>query len=270
MPEIACLPFDAAALACLQRDRYYRILLLQSGDLEAVCNSGRAKVRAPALLCLSPYQFFEFRKLREPGGLELRFLPDFYCIEMHHNRISCSGILFNSPLAPPELRLNADEAAQFAALFDELRAEAERGGESQAAMLLSYLKIIIIRATRMKSNSAAAWSLRQPDHLIIERFRQLLEESYCLPHSESRFAAQLQMPATGFRRFLQRHFGRTLAQLRRERVMLEARRKLVLSDLRVQDVAQALGFEDPFYFSRAFKKHAGMAPEDFRRRYLNG
>jgi AraC-like DNA-binding protein/mannose-6-phosphate isomerase-like protein (cupin superfamily) len=40
---------------------------------------------------------------------------------------------------------------------------------------------------------------------------------------------------------------------------------LDFSDMSVAEVAQMLGYEDPYYFSRAFKKVMGMAPSDYRK-----
>ncbi|MDE7087024.1 MAG: AraC family transcriptional regulator, partial [Clostridia bacterium] len=34
----------------------------------------------------------------------------------------------------------------------------------------------------------------------------------------------------------------------------------------VSQVAEACGFAEPLYFSRVFKKHFGVAPNDFKRK----
>ena len=38
----------------------------------------------------------------------------------------------------------------------------------------------------------------------------------------------------------------------------------LVTGLSVGEVAHRAGFSDPLYFSRAFKRHAGEAPSDFR------
>jgi AraC-like DNA-binding protein len=46
--------------------------------------------------------------------------------------------------------------------------------------------------------------------------------------------------------------------------MLAARRMLVEARLSVKEIAHAVGFEDPFYFSRRFTRQFGVSPTGLR------
>lgn len=48
--------------------------------------------------------------------------------------------------------------------------------------------------------------------------------------------------------------------------MARARQLLDVSDLPVGQIALEIGYDDPFYFSRHFRKHHGMSPTDYRSR----
>ena len=63
--------------------------------------------------------------------------------------------------------------------------------------------------------------------------------------------------------------GKSAGAMIRERIMLEAKRMLVNSDLMISQIAAALQFEDNAYFTRFFKKHLGTSPEAFRNTHLN-
>ncbi len=58
--------------------------------------------------------------------------------------------------------------------------------------------------------------------------------------------------------------GKSAVEIIRERVLLEAKRLLVNSDLMVSQIAETLHFEDNAYFTRFFKKYLGTTPEGFR------
>jgi AraC family transcriptional activator of pobA len=54
------------------------------------------------------------------------------------------------------------------------------------------------------------------------------------------------------------------------RLVLEARRRLVYAASSISNIARELGFKDPAYFSRFFRRHQGIGPNDFRRRQRGG
>ena len=57
----------------------------------------------------------------------------------------------------------------------------------------------------------------------------------------------------------------TASEVVQNRLMLEAKRTLIYTDIAVQQIAGELGFRDAGYFSRFFAKHADMPPAEFRR-----
>ena len=58
--------------------------------------------------------------------------------------------------------------------------------------------------------------------------------------------------------------GFTPAQLIHNEILLEAKRMLVHTRQTVSEVGYRLGFEDPSYFSRFFKREIGMNPTQFQ------
>lgn len=58
-------------------------------------------------------------------------------------------------------------------------------------------------------------------------------------------------------------FGQSPIRYMHQLRLLEACRLLLHSDMTVADIAQYLGYYDPSYFFRMFKKHVGMSPSDF-------
>jgi AraC-like DNA-binding protein len=59
--------------------------------------------------------------------------------------------------------------------------------------------------------------------------------------------------------------NKTPSQMIQERIILEAQRLLVHSELNVNQIGYRLGFDDPSYFLKYFKKHTKMSPSDFRK-----
>ncbi|WP_336775682.1 helix-turn-helix domain-containing protein [Paenibacillus sp. MMO-58] len=58
-------------------------------------------------------------------------------------------------------------------------------------------------------------------------------------------------------------FGQSPIRYMHQLRLLEACRLLLHSDMTVADIAQYLGYYDPSYFFRMFKKHVGLSPSEF-------
>ena len=63
-------------------------------------------------------------------------------------------------------------------------------------------------------------------------------------------------------------FGLSVKELTLERRLLEAKRLLMFTVRAVEDIGREIGFEDPAYFFRFFRKRTGEAPAAWRRHHL--
>lgn len=66
-----------------------------------------------------------------------------------------------------------------------------------------------------------------------------------------------------------REMGKTVGQYIDEMVMIEAQRRLLLTDLSIGEISEALGFCDQFYFARRFKERCGKTPTAYRKEGRN-
>jgi AraC-like DNA-binding protein len=99
---------------------------------------------------------------------------------------------------------------------------------------------------------------------VVLRFLARVEERYAAHDPVGTYAKALGMSERGLFEATRRALGKTPGEVLVERVMLEARRLLVHSGERVSQIAYALGFSDPGYFARLFKKHVGQTPSAYR------
>jgi len=102
------------------------------------------------------------------------------------------------------------------------------------------------------------------------RFRQLVEIHYLQHWTVERYAQCLAMSETSLNRLCQRLAGTTAFEVIQQRLALEARRRLGYVPAAIAAIAAELGFKDPAYFSRFFRKHSGISPSAFRRRQETG
>jgi AraC family transcriptional activator of pobA len=99
---------------------------------------------------------------------------------------------------------------------------------------------------------------------VFRRFAGVLERDFASHHDAVHYADALAMPPAALSQTLNRVIGRSTKELITDRVMLEAARLLRFTDKTMGEIAYAVGFGDPLYFSRAFKRHHGHSPSAYR------
>lgn len=82
-------------------------------------------------------------------------------------------------------------------------------------------------------------------------------------------ALQLNLSPKYLSDLLKQETGKTAIELIHLYVISEAKNMLVAGDRSISEIAYQLGFENPPYFSRLFKKEVGMSPKEYINQFLN-
>ncbi len=160
------------------------------------------------------------------------------------------------------------EAGALEAALRALAAEAERPPDPRTADLERHLVAAVLLWVE-RWYDAVRTERREADDAEVQlhrRFAERLERDFRAHHDAAHYADALAVPPAVLSRALSELTGRSTKELVTDRVMLEAARLLRFTDATVGEVAHAVGFGDPLYFSRAFKRHAGLAPMTYRDR----
>lgn len=91
-----------------------------------------------------------------------------------------------------------------------------------------------------------------------------IAKHYARHIAESEVAEICQMSPSRFCREFKAAFGVTFLEYLGEHRIEQAKRLLGNPSMSVSDVAVAVGFSDPSYFSRVFRKQEGVAPSEYR------
>ena len=90
-------------------------------------------------------------------------------------------------------------------------------------------------------------------------------ENYSKPVSISDYAQELGLSVSWFTRSFREYTGTSPAQYLISLRISAAQSLLETSDHNVTEIAELVGYDNPLYFSRLFRKQTGMSPSDFRK-----
>lgn len=175
-----------------------------------------------------------------------------------------------SPLqqAPQLMEFNAGDAhvSYFLDYIRLLRREFEQYQMGRNDALESLCKLALTSINRQLWSKRMHIELGSVDAQLLAKFWSLVETHYKEHWPIARYANEMHMSNSSLNRLCHQHFGINPKTLVQEKILREARRLLVYTKQSVEEVAYKLGFKDQAYFSRFFKKYAGISPGRYRKK----
>lgn len=103
----------------------------------------------------------------------------------------------------------------------------------------------------------------------IYQFIILLDQYFKEQRNADFYATDMGISAKRLNQILKLKMNKSITQLIHERLILEAKRMLISSEMTIKEIAFELNFDDPAYFSRFFKKNTQLSPEKFKQQHPN-
>jgi len=104
------------------------------------------------------------------------------------------------------------------------------------------------------------------NRVLVSEYLKLIERYYLQEKSVEFYARKLHVTANYLNIVCKRNLTKNAKELLQNRIIMEAKRRLLISEQSIKEIAYALGFDDPAYFSNVFKLKAGLSPAAFRKK----
>lgn len=244
---------------------YIKILFLPKGYKLRV-DFNEYIISAQALFFVAPNQIVQIEETGVEPGYLIFYNTDFYCIQIHDAEVACDGLLFNNINNMPRVDVDDEEIDFIKFLFHQIEGEFQLGDTSLEEMVRTYLKQLLIKATRLwKKQHLNKEALTQKNDLeFFRKFTLLVDAHYKEKHSVADYADLLYVAPKTITHKFKRLLLPQPNDIIKNRIVLEAKRLLVHTSLTAKEISYQLGYEDPAYFSKLFKSKTNCAPSDFR------
>jgi len=240
---------------------YYKIIYMEKNG-SIIVDFVEYSFTENVLLFFSIGQHFQISK--ESRRSIIYFNPDFYCIAFHDKELACDGLLFDNVFEMPYLNLSTNLDILFLKLISSIKREINQKDFWAEEMIKTYIKQIIISATRtlIKSNNDS--QIISYDKELARKFSQLVELHYRKHHNVSDYANMLNITPKNLNKKIVSEKQVAPSIIIKQRIILQAKRLLANTTLSIKEIADYLGYEDYSYFVRFFKSQTGLPPLSFR------
>lgn len=141
--------------------------------------------------------------------------------------------------------------------------EEYRGGAGASERVLAGL-IAVVLSLMARLGGPGGFPAASPAVVLGLELRRAIDRHYREDWPVGRYVERLATTPHLLDKAARTVFGQTVKDMVLERRLLEAKRLLRFTIRPVEDIGREIGFEDPAYFSRFFRKRAGLSPRDWR------
>lgn len=245
---------------------FYSIFWIESGEAIHATEFVEYSLKADTILFVPPGLKHRMYIDKSVGGIYILFNEEF----IQYNRVNVQPLknyrLFNNSEFKSLITVEPDRKERLRNITKLIFNELQNSDEYSQDIVLNLLHLFLLESRRIfdqQNQSEKEESESTPDTTII-RFKQLIEENFTKEKNVSPYAEMLNMNPSCLNELSKRITGITAGELIRNRVIDETKKLLYSSRMSGKEIAYELGFDDPAYFSRFFKKYTGTTLKEFR------
>ena len=248
--------------AAPHRDAHYLLVLLTQGELQLNLDFEPVVLRGPSLALISPGQVHQLLRADHPEGWGISFEPGL--LEAAFQLVLEQG-LHQPYLLDPQLPFYARAVSLLTLLADcQAGLDDAYSGRTQQTLLIAFLSLV---AGQLTPRSTAIPAQERRGIQIERAFQELLRQHYTLWKQPAQYATALHITVAHLNDTVKSQTGLSVSTHVQQRAMLEAKRLLGFTEQSVKEIGYALGYAEPVYFGKRFKKVTGMTPQQFRRQF---
>lgn len=270
------IPFDAGRIEGYEdssranyphRHTFYEIHMVRSGSGIHHIDDQKYEIESGAIYLLSPDEVQHWTLHTPLSGSVMIFKEEFL---MH----ASSGVsvlddlsFFHQLDRGNFFKPDAEKSDHLVDLFDTIITETEERRVGWENVVRSLVHIFLIEIQRSLSNVDSTILPNRNLHLA-RRFRRLVDRFVITDRHLTFYSEKLNVSPGQMQAVVKEIFDVSPGQMIQEALVREVKRRLVYTDVSIAEIAYALKFEDPSYFSRQFRKSVGQTPTAYRENIL--
>lgn len=247
------------------RHNYYTVLFIANGKGKHWIDYTEFDIENKSLFFVSPGQVHQV--VAEPGiqGYVLLFTKEFLLQHQISESLITDIGLFSDIYNVPPIMLCGEGYDRMEGFLKQIKVAYQNNDVYSSEAISAWLKLFIIECNRYAihmPNGTRNTTATSAD--VVKEFKSLLEQKYMEWHKVSDYSAKLNVSPDYLNTLVKASVGKTAKEFIQNRVVLEAKRLGVHTNLTSKEISFRIGFEDPAHFSKFFKSVSNRSFSDFR------
>lgn len=241
----------------------FQVIFVSKGDVSIELDSQISQRTGPCIITVPSGVVHGFHMTPKTEGAVISVANDFLNIRPN----SADAQTLSEVLSFPAIVDFSKFPGRFHALqeiVDSLFSEFRWPQSGRAIMYDSLLRILLLQVHRKMVLPHKRDRKKGYRRNLFMQFRSLIEDHYKEKWPVAKYAQGMGLTESRLSRICQSFTGKSAFEVVQDRLLLEAQRYLIYTSASVSEITYELGFNDPAYFCRFFKKATGTTPKKFR------
>ena len=248
------------------RIHFYMILLVTEGSGVHRIDFHPYRFEPGSVLLISKDQIQAFDSHFQSEGFAVLFTEQFLIKNVIHSDILFLHRLFNYHLNTPLIHQRDQSGDSLAPIFDAIYNEYHSSeAYAKEAILRSFLKILLVKAERIKKRSLVLKGGKPGWIDLFTRYKNLVAEHHTESRNARDYAARMGVSYKHLTTVCKYATGHTPKNFIDDYMILEIKRQLAISDWSIKELTYHFNFDESTNFIKYFKKQTGLTPTQFRK-----
>lgn len=252
------------------RTNFYHVFLFENSSPDHSVDFHQVKTEPFSILFIDKSRVHKFDGQKDYQGKLIVFTDDFFCKSDEDTRYLTDSVLFNDLHDNCLLRIQPEIFSALSDILTQIENEFNHFDEKTSPVIQKNLFHNFLLITEREKNKLTKISTFRSDDLkYCREFKNLLNKYFKENKTVGFYAEMISVSEKRLGRATAEIFGNSPKEIIKGRILQEAKRLLVYSQLSVKQIAYELGFDEPTNFIKYFKKQTSVTPQSFKQTYLN-
>ncbi|KQO23004.1 hypothetical protein ASF10_11725 [Flavobacterium sp. Leaf82] len=244
------------------RDNHCQLMLAINGEFKLNIDFEIIEFNKPALVCIFPEEVHHIIEVKNPKGWMISFDPSLVnkeVLQLLENKI-------NNPFLPQPESAFFNQLVILMDLIEKVQSE-NTNNYIQKTIHFLLNSLLSLIAGEIITNLPLEKEKENRSIIIKESFIKLTKEHYKTWKQPAQYASALSISSAHLNDTVKAITGSPVSVHIQEASIMEAKRLLYFTDNTVREIAYEVGYDEPVYFGKLFKKVTNLTPLEFRKKF---
>lgn len=246
------------------KEGYYCFLVISKGEADLIIDRQKAQISAPALAIGLPGDTWEWKRWKDIEGWFIVFDAETIMAGLKGG-FNLDPIPFLNPEKRyPFIPLSDKRFQRLKLLVEDMKECTTEYPVHYDLIRAQLWQFIFLTEKEYILNGNQGRRKERKNHLM--DFIKLVNKNYESHHDVAFYANEMHITPNYLNKITNDLIGMSAYDYILNRIISEAKILLKLTDINVSELAYKLGYENPAYFIRLFKKLEGITPLEYHKR----